>query len=76
MDLVVIVSGVSNERNVLMVQNADIKLPVKVKKMSISDMTSDTFEARLQGAEDVNFGNEHTSTRTNGELNSKLAILI
>ena len=44
-----------------------LKLPIEETNMSISDMNLDNFKALLQGAEGVTFGNEHTSTRTNGE---------
>ena len=74
-DLVVKVSGVSNERNVLQLlhlfQSDDVQLHVEETKISYSETAVsmdttcnlETIRARLH------FGNEHTSTRTNGEQN-------
>ena len=78
-DLGVKVSGVSSGRNVPhllhVVKNVDVEVACCFTTMSISDMIDnfngdrlDTFQASLPGAEVVTFGNEHTSTRTNGAL--------
>ena len=44
--------------------------------MSISEMTVSmaTFKARLQGAEGVTFGKQHTSTRTTESGSAILAV--
>ena len=76
-DLVVKVSGVSNERIVLQLFfMLMLKRPVEEAKMSAQRRPSPwlspgAIHARLQGAEGVTLGNEHTSTRTNGERKRK-----
>ena len=48
------------------VQNVNVEVAVEETKASIPDTTPGHLQARLQDAENFNFGNEHTSTSTDG----------